>query len=106
MKSKERLCIPLDVAVGVIAISERIGDIRIHHAGFAHPGFGQHSDATKLGTPLIFEVPATDMLTRLYDKSLLAGVRLFRMSEKAKPKKSEYDRQEMKLSSVLAEWKD
>ncbi|MFZ0930897.1 MAG: 2'-deoxycytidine 5'-triphosphate deaminase [Syntrophobacteraceae bacterium] len=106
MKSKERLCIPIDVAVEVIAISERIGDIRIHYAGFAHPGFGQHSDATKFGTPLIFEVRATDMLTRLYDKSLLARVQLFRMSEKAEPKKSEYDRQEMKLSSVFAEWKD
>ena len=42
MKSKERLCIPRDVAVEVIAISERIGDIRIHYAGFAHPGFGLH----------------------------------------------------------------
>ena len=104
MKSKERLCIPCDVAVEVIAISERIGDIRIHYAGFAHPGFGQHSDSHKPGTPLIFEVRATDMQTRLYDKSLLARIQLFRMSDRTEPAKSAYDQQELKLSSVFADW--
>ena len=66
MKSKERLHIPDDVAVEVVAISERIGDIRIHYAGFAHPGFGLGERATRKGTPLIFEVRATDMRTKLY----------------------------------------
>jgi len=106
MKSKERLSLPCDVAVEVIAISERIGDIRIHYAGFAHPGFGQHGNTNKPGTPLIFEVRATDMPTRLYDKSLLARIQLFRMSEKTDPAKSDYDQQELKLSSVSAEWRD
>jgi dCTP deaminase len=105
MKSKERLCVPRDVAVEVIAISERIGDIRIHYAGFAHPGFGRHRTQSKRGTPLIFEVRATDMDTRLYDGSLLARIQLFRMSTKTKPVPSAYDKQELKLSSIFADWK-
>ena len=106
MKSKERLYIPKNVAVEVIAISERIGDIRIHYAGFAHPGFGRHENSGKSGTPLIFEVRATDMDTRLYDNSLLARIQLFRMAAETEPTKSAYDHQELKLSSVFADWRD
>lgn len=104
MKSKERLHIPCDVAVEITAISERIGDIRIHYAGFAHPGFGQYKHRVKRGTPLIFEVRATDMPTRLYEGSLLAKVQLFRMSTKTIKAKSAYDRQELKLSNVFKDW--
>jgi dCTP deaminase len=103
MKSKERLYIPSDVAVEIIAISERIGDIRIHYAGFAHPGFGR-DNSKKHGTPLIFEVRATDMPTRLYDESLLARIQLFRMSAQTKIKPSKYEEQELKLSSVFNKW--
>jgi dCTP deaminase len=103
MKSRERLAIPNDVAVEVIAISERIGDIRIHYAGFAHPGFGRAGNA-KQGTPLIFEVRATDMATKLYDKSILARVQLFRMSKETQPENSDYEGQELKLSKVFKEW--
>ena len=104
MKSKERLFIPNDVAVEVIAISERIGDIRIHYAGFAHPGFGRHNNPEKRGTPLIFEVRATDMPTRLYDGSLLARIQLFRMSAETEIGSSAYDKQELKLSSYFEDW--
>mgnify|MGYP005853770143 CR=1 FL=1 len=104
MKSKERLHIPVDVAVEVIAISERIGDIRIHYAGFAHPGFGTQRDDNRKGTPLIFEVRATDMPTKLFDGSLLARMQLFRMSQPAKPENTVYGSQELKLSKVFAEW--
>lgn len=104
MKSKERLHIPQDVAVEVVAISERIGDIRIHYAGFAHPGFGRHGDLNKPGTPLIFEVRATDMATRLYDGSLLARVQLYRMSGQTASSSSPYDKQELKLSKVFSGW--
>ena len=104
MKSKERLFIPEDVAVEVVAISERIGDIRIHYAGFAHPGFGRGERAERRGTPLIFEVRATDMATKLYDRSVLARIQLFRMSKATTPDKSDYETQELKLSKVFAEW--
>jgi len=104
MKSRERLYIPYDVAVEVVAISERIGDIRIHYAGFAHPKFGRHKGRIKRGTPLIFEVRATDMNTKLFDGSLLARIQLFRMSTKTKVSPSEYDEQELKLSSYFREW--
>lgn len=103
MKSKERLHIPVDVAVEVIAISERIGDIRIHYAGFAHPGFGTQRGDNRKGTPLIFEVRATDMPTKLFDGSLLARTQLFRMSTPAKPESTAYGGQELKLSKVFAE---
>lgn len=105
MKSRERLHIPKDVAVEVIAISERIGDIRIHYAGFAHPGFGLGEwPGERKGTPLIFEVRATDMPTKLYHRSLLARIQLFRMSKATDPDQSPYERQELKLSSVFAKW--
>jgi dCTP deaminase len=104
MKSRERLHIPLDVAVEVVAISERIGDIRIHYAGFAHPGFGLGSRPVRNGTPLIFEVRATDMPTKLYDGSVLARIQLFRMSKITAVDKSDYDEQELKLSKVFTEW--
>ncbi|MGH9823011.1 MAG: 2'-deoxycytidine 5'-triphosphate deaminase domain-containing protein [Blastocatellia bacterium] len=113
MKSKERLFIPIDVAVEVVAISERIGDIRIHYAGFAHSGFGRYREpksqevlSTKRGTPLIFEVRATDMATRLYDGSLLARIQLFRMSALTKWKSSLYDVQELNLSSYFKDWSE
>jgi dCTP deaminase len=104
MKSRERLAIPEDVAAEVIAISERIGDIRIHYAGFAHPGFGVNSNPPKKGTPLIFEVRATDMDTKLFHKSTLAKMQLFRMSEKSEPDSSVYGNQELKLSKVFRDW--
>jgi dCTP deaminase len=104
MKSRERLAIPEDVAVEVIAISERIGDIRIHYAGFAHPGFGRGHSGRKRGTPLIFEVRATDMKTKLYDGSVLARIQLFRMSKKTKPSTSPYEEQELKLSKIFKTW--
>jgi len=104
MKSRERLRIPNDVAVEVVAISERIGDIRIHYAGFAHAGFGCDPDSTKLGAPLIFEVRATDMTTKLYHSSVLARIQLFRMSMKTEPDKSPYDKQELKLSKIFRAW--
>lgn len=104
MKSRERLYIPEDVAVEVVAISERIGDIRIHYAGFAHPGFGMDRSDGKCGTPLIFEVRATDMDTKLYHESILARIQLSKMSERTQREKSSYDAQELKLSSVFGEW--
>ena len=104
MKSRERLAIPEDVAVEVVAISERIGDIRIHYAGFAHPGFGRAVRKPRRGTPLIFEVRATDMPTKLYDRSLLARIQLFRMSERAAPTPSTYGHQELKLSDLFGGW--
>lgn len=104
MKSRERLSIPCDVAVEVVAISERIGDIRIHYAGFAHPGFGLNHNGARRGTPLIFEVRATDMPTRLYDGSLLARIQFFRMSEKTEAGVSPYNDQELKLSNFFGEW--
>jgi hypothetical protein len=92
----------------VIAISERIGDIRIHYAGFAHPGFGTRKGARApehpKGAPLIFEVRATDFPTRLYNHSLLARIQLFRISGKTVPEESPYDGQELKLSKLFAAW--
>lgn len=106
MKSRERLSIPRDVAMEVIAISERIGDIRIHYAGFAHPGFGTKRADKKKGTPLIFEVRATDMETKLFDGSILAKIQLFRMSETyvGDMPAGGYGTQELQLSNVFGSW--
>jgi dCTP deaminase len=103
LKSKERLSLAHEVAVDVLAISETLGDIRIHYAGFAHPGFGRARDDGRLGTPLIFEVRSNDIRTRLYDGTPLAKVAFFRMS--APPSEiapSHYNEQELQLAKWFA----
>ena len=53
--SKERLSIPGEVAVYILAIDETLGEMRIHYAGFAHPWFGRNRKDDDDGTPIIFE---------------------------------------------------
>ena len=104
IRSRERLSIPYGVAVYCRATDESMGEMRIHYAGFAHPGFGQESEH---GTPLIFEVRGHDVPLSLRDGESMAKLSFYRMSVDAEPDGgSAYGDQELKLSKVFASWPD
>lgn len=106
LRSKERLSIPAGIAVYIRAIDETLGEMRIHYAGFAHPWFGRNRH-DGLGTPIIFEVRGHDVPAVLLDGEKMARLTFYRMSDMAKkPKKSEYDTQELRLSSFFANFPD
>ncbi|MCK4427592.1 MAG: 2'-deoxycytidine 5'-triphosphate deaminase [candidate division Zixibacteria bacterium] len=106
LRSKERFKLPEDVAVYCEAISETLGELRIHYAGFVHPGFGRDRD---VGTPVIFEVRGHNVSVFLRDGETLAHIKFYRMSkpcseECLKTKKSGYEEQELKLSKYFKDW--
>jgi dCTP deaminase len=104
LKSKERFILPDDIAVYCQAVSEEIGEIRIHYAGFVHPGFGQLRDDNK-GAPLIFEVRGhTLKKSFLRDGERLAVLNYYRMSEIDEITKPAYTNQELKLSKYFKDW--
>lgn len=106
LRSKERFRLPPDVAVYCQAISETLGELRIHYAGFVHPRFGCVQDN---GTPVIFEVRGHNVKAILRDGETLAHIKFYRMSERCseqclESKKSGYEKQELKLSKYFKEW--
>jgi dCTP deaminase len=102
LRSKERFKLPLDVAVHCEAISETLGELRIHYAGFVHPGFGFNRLE---GTPIIFEVRGHNVKAFLRDGETLAHIKFYRMSHPCKkPEDSAYEKQELKLSSYFKDW--
>lgn len=106
LRSKERFRLPPDVAVYCQAISETLGELRIHYAGFVHPGFGLDQ---KKGTPIIFEVRGHNVKVFLRDDETLAHIKLYRMSKACsrkclRTKKTVYGDQELKLSKYFKDW--
>jgi len=108
LRSKERFKLPPDVAVYCQAISETLGELRIHYAGFVHPGFGWHEND---GTPIIFEVRGHNVNVILRDGETLAKIKFYRMSQRCEDscleeKKSPYEGQELRLSKYFKNWPD
>ncbi|MCH8822007.1 MAG: 2'-deoxycytidine 5'-triphosphate deaminase [Planctomycetes bacterium] len=104
-RSKERFRLPPHLAVDCRAMSESLGDIRIHYAGFAHPFFGTGREPDN-GAPLIFEVRCYESNTILHDNTALAKVFFRRMASPAlKPERKDvYSKQELKLSKCFKDW--
>ncbi len=105
LRSQERFRLPLDIAAFVHPMTESVGDIRIHYAGFIHPGFGL---AREEGTPLIFEVRAYNVPTFLRHGEKMAVIKYHRMSEAAEGTDSardSYQGQELTLSKFFKPWK-
>jgi len=103
LRSKERFRLPKDVAVSCQAISETLGELRIHYAGFVHPYFGFNRTE---GTPIIFEVRGHNVNIYLRDGETLANINFYRMSEPAEEptEDSDYENQELKLSKYFKDW--
>lgn len=112
LRSKEKLCVPKEVAIYCRASDETMGEMRIHYAGFVHPYFGLFREDGKKGTPLIFEVRGHQVPVSLADKEKMANLIFYRMLEDApglseEEKKEEakgYGSQDLKLSKFFAEW--
>jgi dCTP deaminase len=106
LRSRERFRLPPDVAVYCQAISETLGELRIHYAGFVHPGFGFER---KQGTPVIFEVRGHNVKVLLQHGETLAHIKFYAMSKACSTtcltrKKSGYEGQELKLSKYFKDW--
>jgi dCTP deaminase len=103
LRSKERFRLPKDVAVYCQGISETLGELRIHYAGFVHPCFGFRREE---GTPVIFEVRGHNVKTFLRDGETLANIIFYRMSQPADEltEESDYENQELALSKYFKEW--
>lgn len=117
IRSKERISLPDGVAVYCRASDEKIGEMRIHYAGFVHPFFGTDRKDSIVGTSLIFEVRGHDVDVSLKDGEKMAQLIFYRMS--APPKKTEkasserdkrskkeivYNDQTLQLSKIFAPW--
>jgi dCTP deaminase len=102
--SCERFTLPADLAVYALAMTEEVGELRIHHAGFIHPKFGM--SRRNKGTPLIYEVRGHDVDMFLVHGDLMAELRYYPMSEPSKIKPSPYDKQELKLSKIFKDFTD
>ncbi len=107
LRSKETLALPGGVSVYARATNEEIGEMRIHYAGFVHPGFGRNREDGKIGTPLIFEVRGHGVDVNLRDGETMAYLQFYRMAEDV-PKdqwgKSPYEDQTLQLSDFFADW--
>jgi dCTP deaminase len=102
LRSRERLRLPGHIALECQAYTETMGEWRIEYAGFAHPYFGWTRTE---GSPLMFEVRGHNIPTILTDGIPLGNVCFRRMSKPAEQeKKSQYEKQELKLSGCFKEW--
>jgi len=110
IRSKERLNLPHDVGVYGQAMTESLGEMRIHYAGFAHPFFGygrEYRDSTglmKRGTPLIFEIRGHNVAALLRDGEKIARLKFSRMSGDVAQKEVSYLEQELTLSKYFRNW--
>lgn len=62
--TKEKIRVPPDFAVEVVAVDTRSGEFRSHYAGFVDPGWGYSEDNSVKGAPLVLEMrPYGDNIT-------------------------------------------
>jgi dCTP deaminase len=59
--SSEGICVPPSHAAELVAYDTRIGEIRVHYAGFFDPGFGYNGNPATNGTTAVLEVRAHDV---------------------------------------------
>jgi len=111
LRSRERFKLPDSVAIYCQAVTETLGELRIHYAGFVHPRFGVNRE-DGIGAPLIFEVRGHNIDIFLQHGEILARLDYYFMSQDAIPheevdkKKSQYDNQELTLSKFFKPYKD
>jgi dCTP deaminase len=104
LRSRERFKLPKSVAIYCQAVTENLGELRIHYAGFVHPLFGQGRDNDS-GAPLIFEVRGHNVKTILRHGETLAKLEYFWMSQDAEEGDGgSYNNQELTLSKVFKNW--
>ncbi len=104
LRSKEKMSLTGGVAVYCKASDERIGEMRIHYAGFVHPFFGMDRKDRAPGTSLIFEVRGHDVNVSLKDSEKMAQLIFYRMSTPCTKGAVSYNEQTLQLSKIFACW--
>ncbi len=104
LRSKEKISLTEGVAVYCKASDERIGEMRIHYAGFVHPFFGTRREDQALGTSLVFEVRGHDVNVSLRDSEKMAQLIFYRMSALCTRGPVSYNEQTLQLSKIFAPW--
>ncbi len=59
--SREKLRVPPHLSAELVAVDTRVGELRVHYAGFFDPGFGHDPEGQVKGTPAVLEVRAHDV---------------------------------------------
>lgn len=104
LRSKERMFVPKGVAIYCKASDETIGEMRIHYAGFVHPGFGMNREDGHRGTQLTFEVRGHQVNANLIDGEKMANIVFYRMSRSFAEMNKSYNEQKLKLSNIFQDW--
>lgn len=80
LMSKEFVTVPLDHAAEMRAYDTRVGEFRVHYAGFFDPGFG-HEAAGGVGTRAVLEVRSHDVPFVVEDGQTVCRLVYERMTE-------------------------
>ena len=96
--------VPKGVAIYCKASDETIGEMRIHYAGFVHPGFGMNRTDNLPGTQLTFEVRGHQVNANLIDGEKMANIVFYRMSRSFAEMNKSYNDQKLKLSNIFQDW--
>ncbi len=80
--SRERICIPPELAAEMLPIDVGIGELRNNYAGFFDSGFGWSDDGLTRGTPAVLEVRAHDVPFLIEDGQVFFRLRYFRTTER------------------------
>ena len=103
LMSKEFVSVPLDHAAEMRAYDTKVGEFRVHYAGFFDPGFG-HETAGGIGTRAVLEVRSHDVPFLIEDGQTVCRLVFEQMTQV--PEKiygsrgigSNYQGQQLKLS--------
>ena len=77
LKSKEKICIPSNLAGEMIPYDTGIGDFRAHYAGFFDPGFGDPE-----GSYAVLEVKTNELPFILEDGQTIARIKYEKLNKK------------------------
>ena len=98
LKSKEKICIPPNLAGEMVPYDTGIGDFRVHYAGFFDPGFGYDN-----GAFAVLEVKTHEVSFIIEDGQTIARIQYEKLNKSpsmlyGKKINSNYQNQKLALS--------
>ncbi len=82
LSTRETITVPPDHAAEMIAYDTRVGEFRVHYAGFFDPGFGW-SEAGGNGSRAVLEVRSHDVPFLLEHEQVIGGLRYLKLTDAA-----------------------
>lgn len=80
LTSKSKVSVPLTHAAEMVAYDARMGEFRVHYAGFFDPGFGYGANGEIPGTKAVLEVRAYEVPILLEDDHLVGRLHYYLMA--------------------------